>query len=266
MTAVLVPTGNAGAAGPRGVTYRAEVDGRAAGRLRLAAAPDGEGQLHDVTVGASDAPAVLAVAREVLAGWGLPRIRLVVRDADPAGRAFAAATGLSLVSANLRKDAGTAPEDLPVAARPMTESEFARFRDRGTAAYERELVDAGALDPAGAAAKAARDWADSLPDGQLTPAMLLLTLVARVDGTASRVGALWLALDQPHPGVVFVYRVEIDAAYRRRGLGRAAMLLAEREAVRAGRGAVALNVFGHNAAARGLYDSLGYLPTVEVFG
>jgi ribosomal protein S18 acetylase RimI-like enzyme len=44
------------------------------------------------------------------------------------------------------------------------------------------------------------------------------------------------------------------------------MLLAEREAARAGRRTVALNVFGHNRVARGLYDGLGYLPTIELFG
>jgi ribosomal protein S18 acetylase RimI-like enzyme len=96
--------------------------------------------------------------------------------------------------------------------------------------------------------------------------MLLLTLVAPVDGATRRVGSLWLALDRPGPGVVFVYQVVVEPGYRGRGLGRAAMLLAEREAARAGRRTVALNVFGHNRVARGLYDGLGYLPTIELFG
>ncbi|MFL6071931.1 MAG: GNAT family N-acetyltransferase [Mycobacteriales bacterium] len=264
MTAVLVPAG--GDTGGRGVTYRAEVDGRSAGRLRLVAAGHGEGLLEDVSVRAADAPAVLAAAREALAGWGLRRAQVVVRGADQVGRDFATAAGLALTSANLRKPVTVEPAEPPVGARPMTESEYARFRDRDQDSYERDLVDSGTLDPAGARAKAAADWATSLPHGRHTPGNLLLTLVARVDGAARRVGTLWLAVDRPDPGVLWVYQVDIEAAHRGRGLGRAAMLLAEREAVRAGQRAVALNVFGHNRVARGLYDSLGYLPTVEVFG
>ena len=54
---------------------------------------------------------------------------------------------------------------------------------------------------------------------------------------------------------------EIDEAFRGRGLGRAAMVFAEQEAQRLGIAKVALNVFGGNEVARGLYRSLGYAET-----
>jgi ribosomal protein S18 acetylase RimI-like enzyme len=58
--------------------------------------------------------------------------------------------------------------------------------------------------------------------------------------------------------MIWVYGVEIDASFRGRGLGRAAMLFVEDEARRRGIPRIALNVFGGNEVARGLYCSLGY--------
>ena len=74
------------------------------------------------------------------------------------------------------------------------------------------------------------------------------------------VGWLWLGLSAPDgdPLMAWVYDVEIDPAYRGRGYGRAAMLLAEAEARSAGMTSIGLNVHGQNAVARSLYDSLGY--------
>lgn len=83
------------------------------------------------------------------------------------------------------------------------------------------------------------------------------------DGVAA--GALWIGPveGQPEaPGAIaadwWVWEIEIAAASRGRGLGRAAMLLAEAEVLSAGGRTLGLNVFGGNAVARGLYESLGY--------
>jgi ribosomal protein S18 acetylase RimI-like enzyme len=57
---------------------------------------------------------------------------------------------------------------------------------------------------------------------------------------------------------MFVFDIEIDAEHRGRGLGRAAMLAAERVVADAGRSVIGLNVFGPNRRARRLYESLGY--------
>ena len=55
-----------------------------------------------------------------------------------------------------------------------------------------------------------------------------------------------------------VFDIEIVADARGRGLGRSAMLAAERFALDLGRKTIGLNVFGPNERARRLYDSLGY--------
>ncbi|PPF38971.1 hypothetical protein C5B93_06100 [Rathayibacter sp. AY1A2] len=74
-----------------------------------------------------------------------------------------------------------------------------------------------------------------------------------------------VALARPAPertrGVGYVWDVQIDAAERGSGLGRAAMLLAESHVRSRGGSALALNVFGFNTAARALYESLGYETT-----
>jgi ribosomal protein S18 acetylase RimI-like enzyme len=58
--------------------------------------------------------------------------------------------------------------------------------------------------------------------------------------------------------MAWVYNIEVDPAFRGRGYGRAAMILAEGEARSRGMTSLGLNVHGQNKVARSLYDSLGY--------
>ena len=79
-------------------------------------------------------------------------------------------------------------------------------------------------------------------------------------------GELWIGRREGDPlgDALWVYSVRIDEDHRGRGYGRAAMLFAEEEARRLGFPRIALNVFGGNAVARGLYRSLGYEETAVV--
>ena len=58
--------------------------------------------------------------------------------------------------------------------------------------------------------------------------------------------------------MAWVYNIEVDPAFRGRGYGRAAMILAEEEARSRGMTSLGLNVHGQNTVARSMYDSLGY--------
>ncbi|MEC5182355.1 ribosomal protein S18 acetylase RimI-like enzyme [Arthrobacter sp. CG_A4] len=58
-----------------------------------------------------------------------------------------------------------------------------------------------------------------------------------------------------------MFDVEIQPALRSKGFGRQAMILGEAEARRLGATSIGLNVFGYNANARKLYESLGYEAT-----
>jgi GNAT superfamily N-acetyltransferase len=142
-----------------------------------------------------------------------------------------------------------------VQLRPMRDDELTAWLPRMRHDYAQAMIDDGGLSPESATAKAAADIEHLFPGGG--PSAEQLVFVIEADG--ERVGELWLAerKDTPQP-CLFVYDIHLDKAQRGRGYGKAAMLLAEDEARRRGLDRVALNVFGRNTVARGLYRSLGY--------
>ena len=145
------------------------------------------------------------------------------------------------------------PDSTPV-IRPLREDEYGAFIERGLAFYVDDMVRAG-IDREVAQAKADKDLPQLLPDGLATPDHYMYAI--EHDGRFG--GYLWLCDRDGELGhSLFVYAVEIDAEFRGRGLGRAAMVFAEDEARRLGIAKVALNVFGGNEVARSLYRSLGY--------
>ena len=124
------------------------------------------------------------------------------------------------------------------------------------AGYAAEIAASGALPPDAAELKARQDHERLLSGGHETPGQLIFRLVAGRE----LVGWLWLAVpgEQGDPDMAWVNLVEVDEAFRGRGYGREAMLLAEAEARGRGMRSIGLNVHGSNAAARSLYASLGY--------
>ena len=93
------------------------------------------------------------------------------------------------------------------------------------------------------------------------PAEGQFVFVIEADGQVA--GELWIAErgDELSGRGLWIYDVHVAEAFRRRGLGREAMLFAEEEARRRGISRVSLNVFGGNETARSLYRSLGYEET-----
>jgi ribosomal protein S18 acetylase RimI-like enzyme len=147
--------------------------------------------------------------------------------------------------------------DATVVIRPLRNDEYEGFLERGMAFYVDDMVRAG-IDRAVAQAKADKDLPQLLPDGLATPDHYMYA----IEDEGRFAGYLWLCDRDGELGhSLFVYAVEVDDAFRGRGLGRAAMVFAEEEARRLGIDRVALNVFGGNAVARHLYLSLGYRET-----
>jgi GNAT superfamily N-acetyltransferase len=139
--------------------------------------------------------------------------------------------------------------------RPMREDEFAVWLPLVRERYAADMVEHAGMSPERAAAKAADDTARLFPGG--VPSARHSVYVIEADGEPA--GDLWLTeREETLEPCLFVYDVYLDERHRGRGYGRAAMVFAEDEARRRGIGRVALNVFGGNAAARGLYRSLGY--------
>ena len=138
--------------------------------------------------------------------------------------------------------------------RPAREDELESMLEAGRLGYVTDMVEHGGFEPGVAEEKAKADYDRVLEN----PTQTLFV----VESDGEPVGRLWVA-DRDFDGVpiLFVYELFVEEEHRGRGLGRQAMLLAEEEARRRGRAKVALNVFGGNAVARGLYRSLGYQET-----
>jgi len=142
-----------------------------------------------------------------------------------------------------------------VQVRPMTASEFDAWLPIARTGYAEDMIANGGVGPEQAHAKAAVDFATLLPVGLDSEGQWLYAI--EEDGDPA--GDLWIAEREADVGrTLFVYDVHVHESRRGRGLGRQAMLFVEDEARRRGIPRVALNVFGGNEVARGLYRSLGY--------
>ena len=136
----------------------------------------------------------------------------------------------------------------------MNEEEQASWLDADPGNYVNERIAAGD-DPEVAKRIADTQLAQLFPEGKPAPGQHVFHVVEN----GAVVGSLWLgeALGGP-PELWWVYNIEIDSEFRGRGLGRAAMLLAEDQVRSLGGARLGLNVFGHNHVARHLYEELGY--------
>jgi ribosomal protein S18 acetylase RimI-like enzyme len=143
-----------------------------------------------------------------------------------------------------------------VRLRPLTDGEYDSIRT--------PMLDEFAADLARSAhapvddevrARAAQFFPDTLTEAIAEVG----TSICRVlDQDGADVGLLWLGRSPTNPLTGFVYDVIIDEEHRGRGLGRAAMLEAEKVLAADGCTRIALNVFGWNDRAAGLYRSIGY--------
>ena len=143
-----------------------------------------------------------------------------------------------------------------VTLRPITDPEFASWRDRAAASFADGIGPAQGLTPAEALDFAYRETDRLLPEGHSTESHLIWLAWAG-DGP---VGSLWI---NTRTRGAFIYGIEVDADHRGKGYGRAIMLACEVECRRLGYSRVDLNVFGDNSTAISLYESLGYIVTSQ---
>jgi GNAT superfamily N-acetyltransferase len=142
-----------------------------------------------------------------------------------------------------------------ITVRPITDVEFDAWLPSVRVGYAEDLTTNGGLDPAAARMKAEAETAQLFPGGQPSPEQLVFV----IEAGGERVGELWLAeREEQRRRVLWVYDLRVGERFRGRGFARAAMEFAEQEAGRRGLSRVALNVFGGNEPARGLYRALGY--------
>ncbi|MEU9092387.1 GNAT family N-acetyltransferase [Streptomyces sp. NPDC048428] len=271
MTTTLRPSGpiQPGADGAQSRAYDVCDNGRPVGAVEIAAEPPGPrggtGVLRSLRIDESvrrrgrGTIAALA-AEEVLRDWGCTQVRTDVAADNTAGQRLTAALGYTERSRNMIKRLASDPPALPdgLSARPMTPEEFTAWEDGAIAVYAESLVARGT--PQESALPAARaSHARHLPQGLATEGAQLQHLVHEDE----KVGFLWVARFEMHPGLVigYVFDVEVDERFRGRGYGRALMLQAERLALAAGDARLGLHVVTANRPALRLYESLGYEPT-----
>jgi len=141
--------------------------------------------------------------------------------------------------------------------RVLRDDELAAYREVVERGYVEDITQRGGLPRPLAEAKARRDFEQLWPDGR-PAAGQAIHAVEDVEAN-ERVGYLWLAeRDSQGRQVLWIYDIQIEERFRRRGLGRTTMGLVEKQARERGLARVELNVFGGNEVARGLYRSLGY--------
>ncbi|MFJ4327300.1 GNAT family N-acetyltransferase [Streptomyces tricolor] len=246
--------------GTRSRRFAVCVNSRPVGEIHLGTSPslgDSVARVIDLRIAGPDrrrgrgTVAALA-AEEVARGWGCVQMETVVPAAADAALRLFGTLGYTVRNRGMEKRLGDTPPALPPdsRARPMTGAEFDAWQATESERYARTWIERG-LPEAAARAKARNDHARLLPHGRATDGMLFSVL----EHGGHRVGTLWLALEE---GKAFVFDVETDAAHRGRGHGRTLMLLAERQAIEAGRPLLGLNVFADNTPAERLYASLGY--------
>jgi ribosomal protein S18 acetylase RimI-like enzyme len=191
----------------------------------------------------------------LLAALEADSVAVDVRVDDPVLTAAIAGRGLPVKATQMRLDLGL-PVGQParVRLRPMT-AEFPAYRARLVAEYAQDIFDIGAFADLAAALDASEQSTDDLlPDGPDTPGQHLWSAY---DGD-STVGILWIAVDGPK---AFIYDIEVQADQRRRGYGREILDAGALAARDLGADVLGRNVFGHNDAARALYERAGYVTT-----
>jgi ribosomal protein S18 acetylase RimI-like enzyme len=253
--------------GTRSRRYQVCVNSRPVGEIHLGTSPSlgpSTARIRDLRIAEPDrrrgrgTVAALA-AEEVARGWGCTRIEVLVPAEAEAALRLVGALGYTLRNRGMAKHLPDTPPELPPgsSARPMTQAEFEAWHAYESEQYAQEWIARG-VPEAAARAKARTDHETLLPRGLETEGMFFSVL----EHEGTRVGTLWLSVQN---GRAFVFDVETDAAHRGRGHGRTLMLLAERQAIGAGRSVLGLNVFADNTPAERLYESLGYVTTDRSF-
>lgn len=142
----------------------------------------------------------------------------------------------------------------------MNEEEFREFRARSVVAFAQDKVMAGTWTEQESLELSEQSYQKYLPEGVYTKEHYLYMI--RSGAEHSKIGNVWLHVsDAPAGKQAFLYDIEIEEAYRGRGLGQATMRALDDAARALGAASIGLHVFGHNAAALHVYQKSGYVIT-----
>lgn len=141
---------------------------------------------------------------------------------------------------------------------PMTQREFDAWLEEAIAGYADDKARSGAWTAEEAPDQSREEFGRLLPEGLATKANLILSIVDQE--IQASVGVIWVAVDETRRRA-FIYDFAIHEQYRRLGYGTQALLALDDVVRSLGLNEVSLHVFGHNTAARTLYEKAGYQIT-----
>lgn len=138
---------------------------------------------------------------------------------------------------------------------PMTEVDFSDYLAWAIKDFAKDKVDAGNWQAEEALEKSKLSFEGFLPEGINTENHYLFSIFKGVE----KVGMIWFFADYGSVKArAFIYDFLIEENFRRQGLGKQALLALEEEVKALDIFEMALHVFGHNTAAKNLYEQLGY--------
>lgn len=137
----------------------------------------------------------------------------------------------------------------------MNTVEFEQYLNYAIKNFAEEQIKSGNWEQQDAVSMATEEYKKLLPDGEKTENNYLFIIR---DGK-QEIGMIWLAHKTSEKG--FIYDINIWEGNQGKGYGKQAMKEIERVAKEIGIKKIGLHVFGHNKAARRLYEKLGYIET-----
>lgn len=145
----------------------------------------------------------------------------------------------------------------PLFFTPFTAEEFVAYCEAFQIGYSTALVKAEICDEELAQEKAKSlidsAWAGGYPNAQ--HCLYSITLEDRI------VGKIWYTPFIPERKMAWLFDIEIDPSFQRKGFGRASLEKMEGYLKDQGINRIGLQVFASNTLAKTLYESLGYQVT-----
>ena len=216
--------------------------------------------LVDLDVSPEHVRATLDALQGELKARGATAIEVPVHASRADLAAAIAGTVATLIATHMVRDLAVATPSPPrVRLVPFTEDDYVAFNGTSIDSYAEDIFKAGGFaTPELAHADSVRQFAELFPDGLASAGQHLW---AAYDGER-RVGLLWIFVEDAWS---YIYDIEMLAEVRGQGYGSEVLALGASEARRLGATHLGLNVFGHNADARRLYERSGFAVTREFF-
>lgn len=147
----------------------------------------------------------------------------------------------------------------------MSDDAYAEFASRCQQDYAAEVSRVNDLSLEEGLAQAEATFRRLLPDGR--PGAPDQYLYTAVDEDSQPVGSIWFGIrrDRRTP-YAYIWDIHLAPESRGKGYGEQILRLVEAKVRELGFAHIALNVFGHNAPARKLYERMGYQATAISMG